>query len=377
MPTFLNSLIRKYQIISNLLLTLLFFASLGIGELEAQVLDSIESNIATVSARIDSFMSKNSIPGLVIAVGQDSELLWHRGFGYADLEKKTPATPDHVFRIASISKPITSAALGILVEGKLMNLDDPIQNYVSYFPKKQHEITPRLIAGHLAGIRHYRGMEFRSNKHFDSVEEAVQVFAADSLISIPGQEYHYSSFGWNLLSAAVEGASSRPFLEFMQDFVFDPLEMTMTGPEIKEQTKGKLASFYNPFGGKAILAPEVDNSIKWAGGGFVSTSSDIVKFGMAMLGNELIKQETFDEFIRPMTEGDGTSTRYGIGWASDEFDGRKFIGHTGGAMGGSSVLFMLPDSDFVLSIICNLRGVNLIEIAREIAFVMSPEQEVR
>jgi len=346
--------------------------SVGFSDSLAQVYDPVESNIATVSARIDSFMTQNVIPGLVIAAGQSGEVLWHRGFGYSDQENQIPATPDHVFRIASISKPFTSAALGILVDGGLMDLDAPIQNYVSYFPEKRYPISARLIAGHLAGIRHYRGTEFRSNQFYETIEDAVAVFASDSLISKPGEEYNYSSFGWNLLSAAVEGASSRPFLEFMEDFVFEPLEMSMTGPEIEGQTKGKLASFYNPMGGKAILAPEVDNSIKWAGGGFVSTSADVVRFGMGMMENKLIDHDTFNEFIKPMKEGDGTSTRYGIGWASDEFDGRKFIGHTGGAMGGSSVLFMLPDSDFALSIICNLRGVNLIELAREIAFLMSP-----
>ncbi len=354
------------------------FCSVVKRELAAQIHDPIEEKIELASLMIDEFMESQNIPGLVIAIGQGDELLWHRGFGFADLESQTPATPEHLFRIASISKSLTSVALGILVEGGLLDLDAEIQEYVPYFPAKPHQVTPRLVASHLAGIRHYRGSEFFSKQHFNSVEDAVMVFANDSLISIPGEEYHYSSFGWNLLSAAIEGASGRPFLEFMREFVFDEMEMTSTYPELDGVMDGPLVSFYRHEDGEPQLEPEVDNSIKWAGGGFVSTSADITRFGLGMMQNKVLTSETFDLFTKPMKDASGTSTRYGIGWASDHFDGRRYIGHTGGAVGGSSILFMLPDSELVVSIICNVRGVSLVNFAKDLSFMLSPSPiEVR
>src|SRR5699024_6126353 len=99
-----------------------------------------------------------------------------QGFGYADIENKVPIWPITKMRIGSVSKTLTSAALGLLMEAGKLDLDKPVRTYVPYFPKKEYTITVRQVGGHLAGIRHYRGDEFLSSKHYDTIKEGLQIF---------------------------------------------------------------------------------------------------------------------------------------------------------------------------------------------------------
>ena len=116
---------------------------------------------AAESARmlIDSLMAAEAIPGLSVAVGRATEVLWSEGFGYSDLTHDVKVTPETKFRIGSVSKPVTAAALAVLVERGALDLDAPVQDYVPSFPTKRFPVTTRQLAGHLGGIRHYEGME--------------------------------------------------------------------------------------------------------------------------------------------------------------------------------------------------------------------------
>src|SRR5712691_3853581 len=120
------------------------------------------------------------IPGLAVAVAVDGRIVWSEAFGYADLDAKTPATPATQFRIGSVSKPLTAAAVAQLYEQGKLDLDAPVQRYVPSFPDKGYPITTRQLAGHLAGIRNYRGDEPLLNRHFDSVRDGLAIFEHDS-----------------------------------------------------------------------------------------------------------------------------------------------------------------------------------------------------
>src|SRR6267378_3950851 len=134
--------------------------------------------------------------------------MYSEGFGYADLEERVPVWPTTKFRIGSISKPLTATALVQLVEAGKLDLDAPVQKYVPSFPEKGAVITTRMLAGHLAGIRHYQGDEFNIQKHYANVLDGVKIFENDPLVSPPGTKFNYSSYGYNLLSAVVESAAS-------------------------------------------------------------------------------------------------------------------------------------------------------------------------
>src|SRR5918993_827930 len=161
-------------------------------------------------------LSEQNLPGLSIAVGVGGELVWAEGFGFADLENRVTVSPGTRFRIGTASKVLTSAGVALLLERNRLNLDDEIQTAVPEFPKKEWPVTLRQLMSHTAGIRTDAGDEGPYAEHCERPVEALRIFADRSLLFQPGTEYRYSSYGWMLLSAAVEGASGEPFLAFMK-----------------------------------------------------------------------------------------------------------------------------------------------------------------
>jgi CubicO group peptidase (beta-lactamase class C family) len=314
-------------------------------------------------------MEEVGIPGFSVAVGIDGDIVWAEGFGYADLENRVPVWPETKFRIASISKAVTAGAIGHLVEAGLLDLDAPVQRYVPSFPEKSHTITTRLLGGHLAGIRHYRGQEMLGLKHYDDVIDGLEIFRDDDLISVPGEEYHYSSYGWNLISAVIQGASGTPYLEYMNEVVFGPLRLRNTVAEHLDSLIYHRARFYerNRDDGVLMNAPHTDNSYKWAGGGFLSTASDLVRYGSAYLGGEYLRPETIHEFWTSQRTTSGEVTNYGIGWRTEVVEGERWVGHTGGATGGSTILLMLPDKGTAVAILTNVSSVRHVETAFQLA----------
>ncbi len=298
------------------------------------------------------------IPGVSVAVAVDGQIVYSEGFGYADLEQRVPAWPTTKFRIASISKPLTATALMELVEQGKIDLDAPVQKYVPSFPDKGAPITIRMLAGHLGGIRHYNGDEFTISKHYDTVLDGVKIFADDPLVSPPGKEFHYSSYGFNLLSAVIESASGENFLSYMHDHVLAPLGLRNTLPDQPTEIIAERARFYRRAKDKPVLnAPFVDNSYKWAGGGFLSTSEDLAKFGSAILQPGFLKPESLRLLFTSQKTADEKETGYGIGWGVGRSkSGQRTFAHSGGAVGGTSQLILYPDSHVVVAMICNFEG---------------------
>ena len=300
-------------------------------------------------------MEREGLPGLSVAVGVGGALVYSEGFGFADLEHRVPVTPLTRFRIGSVSKSVTSAALGLLVEQGRLDLDAPVQRYVPYFPEKRWPITSRQVAGHLAGIRHYRGMENLLARRFGDVRAGLEIFAADSLLFEPGTRYQYSSYGWNLLSAVVEGAAQERFLTYLRRAVFDPLELRSLVADHADSIIPHRARFYERGAdGTLHNATYVDNSYKWAGGGLLGTTEDLVRFGFGMMQPGLLQQTTIDMLFASQRLRDGTLTDYGIGWGvSADSAGRRTVAHTGGSVGGRAVLLLYPDHDVVVAMLAN------------------------
>lgn len=321
---------------------------------------SLDHGAAVEAARLlaDALMEDANLPGLSVAVGVGGEVAWAEGFGYADVEQRVPVTPITRFRIGSVSKTLTATAIGLLVERGGLDLDVPVQDYVPDFPEKRWPVTTRQLGGHVAGIRHYRGDEFLSDRHYETVAEGLEIFAGDTLLFEPGTDYSYSSYGWNLLSAVLEGASGEAFLGFMDREVFDALGMRHTVAEQMDSIVPYRVSYYVHGEGRRLLnAPFVDNSYKWAGGGFLSTPEDLVAFGFAHLDPELLRDETVGLLMRPQRLMSGEETGYGIGWRSgDDPHGRRTVGHGGGSVGGTTSFLTWPAEEMVVAVTVNLSG---------------------
>ena len=326
-----------------------------------QVADGYAEAISAARAIIDSLMAADAIPGMSAAVGKGSEILWSEGFGFSDLTHDVRVTPSTKFRIGSVSKPFTAAAVAHLVEGGALDLDAPVRTYVPSFPAKRWPVTTRQLAGHIGGIRHYRGMENFSMAAYPTVLSGLEIFDDDSLISEPGTEYSYSSYAWNLISAVVEAASGTPFLEYMDRVVFEPLGMTNTmADEVRPVIPHRTRFYVRTEDGDVVNAPYVDNSYKWAGGGFLSTPEDMLRFAHAHQAPGYLQAETLETLFAPQTLRDGSETGYGIGWRSTTNDhDEAIVSHTGGSVGGTTVMTLNRDTGLSVAIVANVSGARL------------------
>lgn len=315
-----------------------------------------EASIAAARALAAAFVQDADLPGLSIAVGIDGKLIWSEGFGFADLEQRTAVTPESRFRIGSVSKTLTATAVGLLVERGKLDLDAPIQRYVPTFPQKQAPISARQLAGHTAGIRNYQGDEFYSSRGYDNVLDSLAIFADDPLIFRPGTDYQYTTYGWSALSAAIEAAAGEPFLSFMEREVFAALGMRHTMAEHMDALIPDRVRYYARDDKQRLRnARYVDNSNKWAGGGFISTPSDLVAFGFDNLRPGLLKPQTVQMLMQPQTLESGRRTDYGIGWQTrSDPHHRTIVGHGGGSVGGSTAFAAWPQERLIVAATTNI-----------------------
>lgn len=322
---------------------------------------SFEAVVDTARVWVSRAVEEESYPGLSIAVAVDGKLVWSEGFGYADIAEGEPVTTESKFRVGSVSKPYTAAAVAQLMVDERLDVDAPIQAYVPDFPEKQWTVTTRQVGGHIAGIRHYEGDENFSDVRYETVSEGLDIFKDSPLLFEPGTDYSYSSYGWNLVSAAVEGASGQPFLAYMNEHVFGPLGMSSTEADWATEDIANRVSFYvMSDDGTPIDAPYVDNSYKWAGGGFLSTPEDMVRFAAAHRSSGFLPGEGLDFLMTSQTLNDGSETGYGFGWTtrSDE-SGRRLLGHTGGSVGGTTLMSMNPETGVIVAMAINLSRADL------------------
>ncbi len=332
---------------------------------------------ATAGEQLAALRTRLKAPGLSVAVAIDGKLVWAEAVGFSDLAQRIPFLRTTALRIGSTSKALTSVALGKVVEAGQLDLDAPIQRYVPSFPKKSYKITTRQLAGHQAGIRHYdrASGEYWNREQFESVVAPLKVFQEDPLLFEPGTDYSYSTYGFTLLSAAVEAAAAKDFLSFIHDAVFVPVGMPHTGPDLGTQTPPAVSLYFahSPWTGAIEKAPKVDNSNKWAGGGFVSTSTDLVRLGTALLEGTILKPETVTLLTtpQPLRSGEVDSEGYAMGWRSDEGklpeSGRSVrrIHHGGVAMGATSFLVLLPDQRLVMALNSNLHTTDFADFASQ------------
>ena len=321
---------------------------------------SLEKNdIVTLDRLCQDQFDKENFPGMAVMIAHKDSIIYSKGYGYANVENKTAIDPESsLFRIGSVSKTLTAAALGILIEEGKIDPDEKVQTYVPYFPEKKYPLTVRQVAGHIGGIRHYRGMEFMFNKDFNNVEEGVEIFNSDTLLFKPGSQYKYSSYGWNLLSAVVEGASDSEFRKYMEEKVFNVLSMHNTYPEHSSLDLETMVSYYQHDDKKQIKpAFQVNNSYKWAGGGFLSSAKDLIHFANGILNHKLYNESTQDLLWTTQHLDVGIPTNYGMGWSTntDKY-GNLWKGHSGGSVGGSSMFLMYPEYDLTIVTLINLSG---------------------
>ncbi|MGB7294799.1 MAG: serine hydrolase [Candidatus Aminicenantales bacterium] len=321
-------------------------------------------------------MAYDRIPGLSAGFIKDG-FSWARGFGWADVENNVPAKAESAYRLASVSKTITAAAvLGLVEEGKI-DLDAPIQKYVPYFPRKKWPMTVRQLLGHIGGLRHYKDDSAENHiKEPKNTREAIAIFQDSDLIAEPGTRYNYSTYGYNLLGAAIEGALGRPFGEVIQARLLDPLEMSDTRLDHPLQIIPNRVRGYQLINGELKNSEYVDISSRFAGGGLRSTVLDLLKFARGIIDRRLLREATWREMSASMILRNDLLTGYGMGWRVEPWNGHFTLHHTGSQPETRTCLLIFPREHFALAIACNLEDTNLQPYVRRlIAAILEEDVE--
>lgn len=304
-------------------------------------------------------MKVQKMPGLSVAV-MHGDFRWSGGFGYADVENEVPARADSSYRMASVTKPMTAVAVLKLVDEGKVDLDAEVQTYVPHFPRKPHKVTIRQLLAHQGGISHYRDyMKEGRIREPKSTREAIEIFADFDLVAEPGTAYRYSSYGYNLLGAVIEGASGKSYGEYMTENVWMPLGMMSTRMDDPRALVAHRVTGYVLEDGKLRRSEYVDISSRFGGGGTRSTVDDMIRFIEGLANGKVLKTETRGLAWTAQPTRDGRYTNYGLGFGSVTVAGRWGVAHSGSQQETRTDLFLLPRERFAVALASNFENADL------------------
>lgn len=331
-------------------------------------------------------VAAESVPGISVAVGDINGMIWAQGFGFSNIENQQPMTVQTKLRVGSVAKVITAAGVMRLHQQNNLDLDGNINQQVPEWPAIHPNISLRQLANHTSGIRHYKGQEFLSNKQYNSTVEALAIFSNDELLFKPGSRYKYSTYAWTLISAAMEKADQkRNFKEIITDEVFKPLGLSETTFDDSVPLISHRHSPYSYRNSQLFNSPAVNSSYKYAGGGFLSTPSDVVKFSLAHLKPGYLNEQSLNSLFATTAKDKGSN--FGIGWMvgfdsyQPRFNGQNkrdkdfkrimkehkdSVMHSGGSMGGTTMMILCREHQHAVTVVKNVSGeisANVFELA--------------
>lgn len=321
-------------------------------------------------------------PALSLAVARPGGTVWQRAYGKADLEFDVAATPDHLFRLGSVSKVITAVAAARLALRGIVELDTPIAYWLPDLPEHHRATTLRQLLTHRGGIRHYGPGDLDhqapggpiTHRTYNGRDEIFALFIDDPLVAPPGERVSYSSFGYSLASFVLEAAAGVEFTQLIWEEVAAPFGLPSLRPDhvlevVPLRARGyfsaqELAFILSKMPGAAPpkIAGDYANvllsnpSFCWAGAGFLMSMPDTAKFGAAMLdgpGSRITPQERALLFT-PLTEKTEQSPPLGLGWRVDEdAKGRPRWHHAGSTPGGRAGLIVYPQQGLSIALAGN------------------------
>lgn len=367
--------------------------------------------------QITNLMLDKGVPGLTVTVAVQGKIVHQKAHGFCDVENQLLCDDDASMRIASISKSLFAATIvAPLYEQQKIDLAASVHSYLTpeEFPRqsykdKHHDITVQQLLSHTGGIRSYNDVKpedeplrpigskgslkiyqnqeqydrqgFYSRQTFRDVIDALNAFKNDPLVAEPGT-YKYTTYGFTLLSAVAQKALQRDDKhkdEQIEDHWVKVLKkdwkMHRTFLDQDEQLIPKRTRYYlrTAYNGALVNAPYADNSVKWAGGGIVSTGGDLVKFGMQLIDcykdrkDAQLKSDTLKRFWTEVKDSYGLGFKIREPAPLTEVGIEKAVYHLGGAVGASSAFLMYPESEVVVVVLGNLGYVNFLPLSLAIA----------
>jgi len=319
-----------------------------------------KSNKLEAENWLKSVYELNLFPSFSISVGMQKDLAWEGVIGFSDLSNRMVANQNTQYRIGSISKSMTATAVMRMQEKQFLAIDDFFDVHVSDYPSENSGFTIKQLLAHQAGVRHYVNYisEGYSDKEYFSTREAASIVENDALLFPPGKGFHYSTYGYTLISLAMESAYSKPFEKIMYDEVFNPAGMTATQFDKAEKSPDRnMATPYLEVAESLFKSPSVNSSNKYAGGGYLSTPTDMVLFANSLLSNNLITVESREIMWSPVApnKGEMNAENYALGFRVGKDDIGRFVFHGGTSIGGYSFLLIYPDLNIVVAFSTNVK----------------------
>jgi CubicO group peptidase (beta-lactamase class C family) len=299
--------------------------------------------------------AKADSSGVAVLVARDGKIVFQDGFGLADIGNKTPITPDTKFRIGSVSKQFTAAAILRLAEQGKLSLDDKLSKH---FPDFSHrpDVTIRHLLTHTSGLHSYTDKPEFITRVTKPIEPAklIEWFRGDSTDFSPGAGFHYNNSAYFLLGELVAKISGKPYGDFLRETFFQPLEMKSSGVYVNSSPPPGAATGYSLTEGK--FKPALDWDMSWAGGAgaLYSTVGDLFRWNEALYGGRVLNAESLKAAITPVElpkNVDGM--KYGYGLMMYEIKRLPAIGHGGGLNGWASDLVRLPAQRTTIVVLAN------------------------
>lgn len=311
------------------------------------------SQIAAVRGLVPRMQRAFAAPGLSVAIAAKGKLVWSESCGFADREKRIPVTRTTQFRVGSVSKPFTAVTALRLAQRGLLDLDADIRRYVPAFPSARPRVTVRQLGGHLGGIRHYQGgAETVNRTHYRSLADSLKVFIDDPLVAEPGTRFSYSSYGFNLLGAAVESAAGVSFARAVRQTLLAPLGLRQTS--VGGVARGGTRFYEVTNDRRAVSAPPIDLSDRYPSGGFLSSAEDLVRLGLGVTDRRFLNAASQKLLFTSQRTTGGATTGYGFGFEVHPSPFGVAAGHTGNVVGGTSFLLIHPKTRVVVALTTNI-----------------------
>lgn len=312
----------------------------------------------TRAAAMDAHLSERTSSGYfsgAVLVSAHRRVLLREGYGSADLEQGAANGPETIFRIGSITKPITAAAVLVLVDRGRLSLDDGVCSFVADCPGEWAEVTVRHLLTHTSGIPDlFTSVDDAPvGETRDAIDRTIAAArepdrpAARLLARRPGQEYSYSNFGYMLLGYIIEVVSGRPWEDFLRETVFQPAGMVHTAYDDVWQIVPGRARGYRVRRGSVTNTPYDDHSA-YAAGGLRSTVDDLARFHEAFAKGRLFSKDLVQLALTPFLG------LYGFGWQIRESFGRPYYNHNGSITGFSSQISYYPGDGLLIVVMANL-----------------------
>lgn len=319
---------------------------------------ALAARLADFDGWVTQRMGAERIPGVTVGFSQ-GDVEWVKGYGYADLENRVPATARSSYRLASVTKPMTAVAILQLVEQGKVDLDAPVQTYVPYFPVKPFPVTVRQLLGHLGGIDAYRDSKVEQHfKEHKDTRQSIAVFEQFDLIAEPGTRFRYTSYGYNLLGAVIEGASGESYGGYMRRHVWGPLGMDATVMDEPDAVIAHRVRGYRLAGKELKNSEFVDISSRFSAGGTRSSVPDMLAFGRGVHEGKILSAASVAAMVQPMATRAGRLTNYGMGWELFPTGGRYAIAHSGQQPETVTYLYSFPSRKLTIAVAANLERVN-------------------